>query len=294
MATDGDISLPSINPSRVKQRQAEEMAEFRKKSERLLSSIPKKHRVERARALEELSSEEEKLLARLAAELEELGIASTDDGGGASNSSVFIEETHDSKNMEPRTESKAARRRRRKAEKDAEAQRRIAEEKANMGPTPKQLELKAIEAQLSSQNLRIHSIPADGHCLYSAIAHQLETTNFLSEIPASVEGLREATSNYLMEHKKEYAPFIDEVGGDEEKLARYCEQIRNEPVWGGQVELRAMAEHLGVAIEVYAADMPVITMGTNSDESTVFRVSFHQKYYGLGEHYNSVVPQSKT
>ncbi|CAN8065387.1 unnamed protein product [Agarophyton chilense] len=298
MATEDEkdeISLPSVNPSRVKQRQAEEIADFKKKSERLLSSIPKKHRIERARALEEISSEEQRLLARLTAELEELGITSTEDGLEASISPTGSCSNQGSGNLEPNRESKAARRRRKKAEKEAEIQRRIVEEKRTMGPTPKQLEMGAINAQLTSQNLRIHPIPADGHCLYSAVAHQMKTVKTPSKVPASVEGLREATANFILEHKTEYAPFIDEAGGDEERLFQYCEQLRNEAVWGGQVELKALAELLGTAIEVYAADMPLVRMGSNvNNDSKVIRVSFHQKYYGLGEHYNSVVPQSST
>ncbi|PXF48202.1 OTU domain-containing protein 6B [Gracilariopsis chorda] len=297
METEEDIiGLPSVTPEKVKERQAEDIAEFKKKSERLLSSIPKKHRVERARALEEIHSQEQILLARLTKELEELGISTTDETGETLSSLALLNEAplvgELMKKEEPRAESKAARRRRKKAEKEAEEQRRIANEKAKMGPTPKQMEMKAIDMQLTPQNLRIHPVPADGHCLYSSIAHQMTRTGMKSNVSATVEDLRAATAAHMMQRKEEYIPFIDSIDGDEGKFVAYCEQLRSEAVWGGQVELKAIAELLGATIEVYAADMPLVKMGDPDRSSEIFRVSFHQKYYGLGEHYNSVVPKS--
>ncbi|KAK1862299.1 hypothetical protein I4F81_004873 [Pyropia yezoensis] len=62
-----------------------------------------------------------------------------------------------------------------------------------------------------------------------------------------------------------------------------------EKVWGGQLELLAFARAMGVRVEVYAVGMPVVAMGDASAER-VARVSYHRKYYGLGEHYNQVIP----
>lgn len=291
METEDNIGLPSLTPERIRERQAEEIAEFRRKSERIISSIPKKHRVERARAVEDIQSQEKILLARLSKELEQLGISPSNEKGevlssvenDASLVGIVLEKE------KPRTESKAAKRRRKKAEKEAAEQRRIANEKANMGPSPKQIEMKSIDKQLSPQSLRIHPVAADGHCLYSSVAHQMTVTGIETSVPATVEGLRAATAAHMIQCKEEYIPFIESIEGDEGKFVEYCEQLRSEAVWGGQVELKAIAELLGATIEVYAADMPVVKMGDKDTSRQIFRVSFHQKYYGLGEHYNSVI-----
>lgn len=67
--------------------------------------------------------------------------------------------------------------------------------------------------------------------------------------------------------------------------------------WGGQLELGALAQALKKHIIVYAASGPVIEMGKEyvNEEARVLgagsiRVSFHKYAFGLGEHYNSVVP----
>lgn len=286
-----NISVSVQSKAEILARQKQQRKDLRKRIERIKASIPKKDRIGRARAAEAAAEDEKRLLDAHAAERSEYGIPdnvidiAADVEKAASKSLVS-----NASEVLPKTESKAARRRRKKAEEEVKAQLRIDEEKAKMGPSPKFLEMAAIDAQLKPKNLRIHSVPADGHCLYSAVAHQISTRNIQSTLPANVEGLRGATADYLLAHKDAYLPFIETINGDEELFNKYCEELRNEAVWGGQVELKAMAELLRTEIEVYAADMPVVTMGTSSDLVPILRVSFHRQYFGLGEHYNSVVP----
>ena len=67
--------------------------------------------------------------------------------------------------------------------------------------------------------------------------------------------------------------------------------------WGGQIEIQALSDALRTPVEVYAAGQPVLTMGeaygggvSGVEGLQPLRVSYHRKYYTLGEHYNSVVP----
>lgn len=297
--TEGDdtdeVILPRVPKSQILARQEQERKDFRKKIDRIRSSIPKKDRGGRARAAEDAAEEERRLLEAQARERLEVGIE--EDVSVPGTGQVHYQEDsggNDETLNTPvrRTESKAARRRRKKAEQEAESQRRIEAEKANMGPSPKYLETAAIEAQLKSKDMRIKPVSADGHCLYSAIAHQMEITDLSSSVSASVQDLRNVTADYLMSHKDDYMPFLETVNGDETLFKKYCDDLRNEAVWGGQVEVRAMAEILGTEIEVYAANMPVIKMGRPCESKPVLRVSFHRHYLGLGEHYNSIVPQA--
>lgn len=289
-STNENRTLPVESHAKILAKQEQERKDLQRRIERIKSSIPRKDRVGRARAAEDAAEEEERLLEAQSAERLEHGIphsALTIVAG--SERTVSEGATNTASNAPPKTESKAARRRRKKAEQDAQAQRRVDEEKANMGPSPRFLEIAAIDTQLKPKNLRIHSVPADGHCLYSAVAHQMATRNIQSTLSASVEGLRAATADYLLANKDAYLPFIETIDGDEELFRKYCEELRNEAVWGGQVELKALAELLGTEIEVYAAGMPIVKMGTASGSAPVLHVSFHRQYFGLGEHYNSVV-----
>lgn len=279
-------------------RHAEERIALKKRNERIKSSIPKKDRVGRQRAAEDAAEDEKKLTDTHAAQLGEHGVpadelqqyldALTIAGGEQAATASAGNGSSD----EPRGESKAARRRRKKAEKDAEATRRVQEEKAGMGPSAKSIELAAINEQLAPKHLRIHPIAADGHCLYGAIAHQMQLTKLAAPVPASVSRLRETAAEHLRAHEQKFMPFIDTVANDPALFQQYCHDLQHTTTWGGQLELNVLAQILSSAIEVYAAGMPVVCMGPQFDHKSVLRVSFHRQYLGLGEHYNSVVPQN--
>lgn len=50
----------------------------------------------------------------------------------------------------------------------------------------------------------------------------------------------------------DFMPFINEVDGDNAKLAKYCEQLQNELVCDGQVEPQALVGLLNVTIGDFA------------------------------------------
>lgn len=298
------------NVAEIAQRHAEERAALKKKHEKTRSGIPKKDRIGRQRFLEGSLEEQNRLDNAHKSELEQLGISEDDITRSLTKltmSSATVSSNEESRNSNGgRTESKAARRRRKKAEQEAESQKRIDEEKEAMGPSLKSIELNAINEQINPKHLRIHAILADGHCLYSAIAHQMQLLLQQSSPPSfivspTVNDLRQASADYLIKHKQEFMPFIESVEGSNERFQNYCDELRNTAVWGGHVELEVLSKFLSVIIEVYAADMPVIRVGVNHDgkqdndmNKHVLRVSFHRQYLGLGEHYNSIVPNGFT
>lgn len=282
----------------VLQRHGEERTALKKKYERIRSGIPRKDKVGRERAAEDAAAEEKTLLEAQAVERKDHGITDEDVRELAKISIADDASGQKEPTETTQGESKAARRRRKKAEQEAEVQRRIGREKAKTGKSMKAVELEAIEDQLKTKNLRIHPIAADGHCLYSAIAHQMNVQDIPSSVPASVEGLRNAAADHLLQHRDEFIPFVDGVNGDDAAFEGYCEQLRNTAAWGGQIELSVLATVLSTPIEVYAADLPVVKMGNSQSgdntDCSVLRVSFHRRYLGLGEHYNSVVPRTTT
>lgn len=325
--------------SDVLRRHADERAALKKRHDKTRSGIPKKDRIGRQRFLEDARDEEAKLRRAHDAELDELGYnevqvatalnlltISNNNTDKSSKSASPNDSRHDPNNTtaaaaagddqqqqnSTRTESKAARRRRRKAEQEAASQQRITQEKMAMGPSEKSIELNAINVQLTPKHMRIHPIAADGHCLYSAVAHQMTLADMKlvaaddvaaeekKESVPSVDTLRAATADFLLSHRDEYMPFIESVEGNESRYVDYCNDVRSTATWGGHIELQVLSKVLQAVIEVYAADMPVLRIGDEDDGGNnkersqsrrqVLRVSFHRKFIHLGEHYNSVVP----
>lgn len=276
-------------------RHAAERAEAAQEAEKARARIPRKERARRARLAEDLAAASAALAARHAEELAEAGVEApsadaagdSTNGDGAALVSAMGGLMAGVGSGAARKESKAARRRRQKAEAEVESERRVAEEKAGMGPSERLRETEAIVAQLTPLELRIHDIPPDGHCLYAAFANQLAHVG--DAAAHDVGSLRAAAADHLLARRAEYMPFLEEVEFDETKYDLYCERLRKEAVWGGQVELRALSTVLQRRVEVFAADMPLLVTGEEFSSDEPLRLSFHRHYYNLGDHYNSVV-----
>ncbi|KAF8785660.1 Deubiquitinase OTUD6B like protein [Argiope bruennichi] len=177
-----------------------------------------------------------------------------------------------------------------KSLKEKEREKAIAEQELENLTGNRFIESKEIAKKLSERQLIIHEVPSDGNCLYAAIEHQLSALN-LEKL--TVESLRELTSKYLLSHKEEYLPFLtDPDTGDilsDEQYVKYCEDIRNTTAWGGQIEIQALSKICGKPIEVIQAEGPSIIAGDETSSPKLI-ISYHRHAYGLGEHYNSVVP----
>ena len=89
-------------------------------------------------------------------------------------------------------------------------------------------------------------------------------------------------------------PFLSDPGTgeplSEDGFEDYCEKVAKSTTWGGQLEIRALANEFGTPIEIIQADGPVINVGGQEygSESPLI-LSYHRHFYRLGEHYNSVV-----
>ena len=190
--------------------------------------------------------------------------------------------------------TKAQRRKERKA-RDAKAREgAIAAEKAAAGPTDKEVETGLIAAKLAALSLAIKPVAADGHCLYRAVLDQLEATGapHRGKYPQTERGLkalRRDVSGLMRRDAARFAPFLVLEDGD--TYEEYCARVADTADWGGQPELLALSLLLGVPIDVFKANAPVLKMGAaagGDGSSARLRLSFHEHYYALGEHYNSV------
>ncbi|KAF4550316.1 OTU-like cysteine protease-like protein 1 [Elsinoe fawcettii] len=205
-----------------------------------------------------------------------------------------------------------ARLERRKAEQEALFNQASVE--ASNLPDLKAQERNRMVSNFKSRGLAEKEIRADGHCLYSAFADQMEA----EEIPlldakpgdeAKVgmfkrfsDGFRRRSSEdekakleeyklvrreaaaYMESHPDDFAPFLDEG------LETYVSKIRDTAEWGGQMELIALARRYGVQINVLQGDGRVEEIkaneGTKSDKT--LWLAYYKHGFGLGEHYNSL------
>ncbi|EWM27374.1 Ovarian tumor, otubain [Nannochloropsis gaditana] len=151
------------------------------------------------------------------------------------------------------------------------------------------LEMGQILSLLSPLGLRVQEVPADGHCLYRAVAHQLEHQGIPSQ---GYPEVRRSAAQYILSHPEDFLPFL--AGGEEGEgagLEAYVHTVEDTAEWGGELEIRALCHAYQTPIRVYAAEQPVYMIGAEDyDQAKPLLLSYHRHFYALGEHYNSVVP----
>ncbi|KAE8553464.1 hypothetical protein EYB25_004846 [Talaromyces marneffei] len=199
---------------------------------------------------------------------------------------------------------------RREAERVAQAE--IAAEEAAKQTDHRGNEKEVMEAAFKRLGLQEVEINPDGHCLYSAIAHQLDNLGLgLKPDPARIvlqpstlsrvdtvtspkndgyRAVRAVTADYITEHQDDFVPFM------EDPLDEYVKKIRLTAEWGGQLELQAIARAYNVEINILQGDGRVekIQSGSESDEDEVKRIwlAYYRHTYGLGEHYNALAQKT--
>jgi OTU domain-containing protein 6 len=173
-----------------------------------------------------------------------------------------------------------------------------AEEEAKNQPDPKAKEREVMLTAFKARGLKEKEIRADGHCLYSAVADQLVlhdiglTPRVKPIIPDEDEKLvepfravRRTTANYIETHAEDFEPFL------EEPLDEYVRKVGETGEWGGQLELKALANAYGVKISVLDGNGSVHEIEgdrTNKEEVSQIWLAYYRHGFGLGEHYNSL------
>ncbi|KAI0853142.1 cysteine proteinase [Daldinia vernicosa] len=164
------------------------------------------------------------------------------------------------------------------------------QEAANMTDHRK-IEKTYLLKEFKANNLVEKEIQPDGHCLFSAIADQLQTRDIPLGPDTETKGkpayrvVRQAATDYMEAHADDFAPFL------EEPLDTYVTKIRDTAEWGGQLELSALANAYGVEIKVLQ-DGRTETIEPSTDKGGAERqriwLAYYRHGYGLGEHYNSL------
>ncbi|XP_050364536.1 OVARIAN TUMOR DOMAIN-containing deubiquitinating enzyme 5 [Argentina anserina] len=253
---------------------------------------------------EEISRVSAELKEKQAEELASLGYSSTNNGGEKSNLDTLVKAiagvsvSSQPENAKP---SKSSKRKVKRAQEDAAREQRIQEEQSNL-VSDRMVEDEKLGKKLEPLCLTINEIKPDGHCLYRAIQDQLAYHSGGSS-PYTYQDLREMVATYMRKHAPDFLPFFlsdNQYDGDSdeslaERFETYCKLVESTAAWGGQLELGALTHCLKKPIMVYSGSFPDVEMGKeykseSANVSGLIMLSYHKHAFGLGEHYNSVVP----
>lgn len=176
-----------------------------------------------------------------------------------------------------------------------------AEREAANAPNPRELERERMATQLEKHGLVLHEIRADGHCLYAAVADQLQTRDLGlrprigvtiagedgKNEPEKTEGykvVRHAAADWIQGHADDFTGFM------EDPLPEHIRKIRETGEWGGHLELLALARSYGLRICVLHSDGSVDKIETEDDVTAKEEIwlGYYKHSHGLGEHYNSL------
>jgi OTU domain-containing protein 6 len=211
-------------------------------------------------------------------------------------SSTNGDSTEPRKKKPNRAKARLARRAAEQASMIAEAER----EAAN-APNPRELERERMATQLQKHGLALHEIRADGHCLYAAVADQLQTRELSlkprigvtivgqgeQEADKKLEGyktVRHAAADWIQGHAVDFSGFM------EDPLPEHVRKIRETGEWGGHLELLALARTYGLRICVLHSDGQVDRIEAEDEvkEKEEIWLGYYKHSHGLGEHYNSL------
>ncbi|XP_061369367.1 OVARIAN TUMOR DOMAIN-containing deubiquitinating enzyme 5 [Gastrolobium bilobum] len=254
---------------------------------------------------EEVSQLSAKLKEKHAQELAALGYSS---GNGSEKNNLdslvkAIAGVSVTSEPEHKKVSKAKQRRDKRAQHEAEREQRIQAEQSDI-VSDRMIENEKLERKLKPLGLTVCEIKPDGHCLYRAVEDQLALLSG-GKSPHTYQELREMVAAYMRKNTTDFLPFflsenLIEGDSDEslaEKFENYCKEVESTAIWGGQLELGALTHCLKKHIMIFSGSFPDVEMGkeyksdyaTDSSSSSIM-LSYHKHAFGLGEHYNSVVP----
>lgn len=249
---------------------------------------------------EEISKLSTNLKDRQASELASLGYNSTNTNAKGSNIDTLVNAIAGVSVSTPKPDtskpSKTLKRREKRAQEEAAREQRIKQEQDNI-VNNRLIENDNLEKKLKPLGFTINEIKPDGHCMYRAVEDQLAVLHGGTS-PYNFQKLREMVSSYMRDHADDFLPFFSENetegGSESERFESYCKEVESTAAWGGQLELGALSHSLGKHILVFSGSFPDVEMGkeyksAESVEASI-KLSFHRHAYGLGEHYNSVVP----
>lgn len=216
-------------------------------------------------------------------------------------------DAENAENDEDAAEKARAKRQGKRDRKAAGQAARVSEAKAGayQGPDLGALEGRRFEEILRREALVLFRMEPDGHCMFNAIAHQMQV---VAGREMDYREVRRLAAERIAQEAELYAAFLDldedAAAADSESNASdnasglkgieaYCHRVQHTTLWGGHIELDALAKALRRPILVYQSDAEPLKFGdgtADGAEVAPLRICFQRFAYSLGEHYDSLVP----
>eukprot|EP01102_Stenamoeba_stenopodia_P003855 TRINITY_DN13987_c0_g1_i1.p1 TRINITY_DN13987_c0_g1~~TRINITY_DN13987_c0_g1_i1.p1 ORF type:complete len:360 (-),score=133.59 TRINITY_DN13987_c0_g1_i1:157-1236(-) len=281
-----------------------EQKELKIKTNGMLHSFNKNDKKAKQQTMDAIKKLEDDLKKKQEAELAEFDLNQTKEADVSSPSSISSTSTSTTtatstistsankpkqqQQQQQTTVGKTQKKKAKKAAKNAALLNKIETEKKN-AVSHRQIELDQLKKRLQPLNLIIHEISADGNCLYNSVLHQMGDTT-QDTCPA----LRSKVAQFMRTNLNDFLPFFDAENDDDlpREFEEYCDKVANTASWGGQLELKAIAQLTQQHIIIHTAVGPDIEMGEDfKGLSPPLHLTYHKHYYTLGEHYNSAIPK---
>lgn len=149
----------------------------------------------------------------------------------------------------------------------------------------RKIEIESMDKLLTLNNLKLHEIKPDGHCLFASIQDQLLVRH---EEQTTIQGLRQLAGDYMLANRDDFTPFLfDEKTFELRDIEPYVEELVSTAMWGSDMEILALSKHFDCPISIYmagASTHKINELGHNSE----LKLGFYKHSFGLGEHYNSL------
>ncbi|EMG46381.1 OTU2 OTU domain-containing protein 2 [Candida maltosa Xu316] len=149
----------------------------------------------------------------------------------------------------------------------------------------RKIEIDSMNQLLSLNDLKLHEIKPDGHCLFASIQDQLETRHGKQ---VEIQELRDLAGEYINNNKDDFVPFLfDEQTGEIKDIDEYIKELTTTAMWGSDMEILALGKVFDCPISVFIAGAS--TLKINEDgQNRELKLGYYKHSYGLGEHYNSL------
>jgi OTU domain-containing protein 6 len=226
-------------------------------------------------------------------ELEESSMGKTETNGvnGVTETleKTTISESAPSEDGQPKKRNRQKERLARRAA-EQEAVVEAAKIEAANQPDPKAIEHAKLQEEFKSHKLVEKLIRRDGHCLFSAVADQLQQVGISLGAGSDelkdgerYKVLRKAAARYIEGHPDDFVAWLDEP------LSTYVDKIRDTAEWGGHLELLALAKTYNLEICVLQdGGAQTIEPGSEGKKPEKIWLAYYRNGFGLGEHYNSL------
>jgi OTU domain-containing protein 3 len=132
-----------------------------------------------------------------------------------------------------------------------------------------------LRAMLADFGLSVREVLGDGNCLFRAFALQHCGDD------AKHDEYRSTCCDYLEAHAEEFRNF--QVDAEERTFSDYVEEMREDAIWGSQLEISALCLAYGVSAVVFQADGVHLELGLAEPDQDTVLISFQDD-----EHFNAV------